>query len=212
MKNRLTITTLVAVALATSFTASADSQGAFVSAGAGHSNATPGNSRAYDVMGGYRWEVDRPFYLGVEGGYVDLSRIKRTFDSSDAFTDITGPHTLTSHSRTRATNKGLLLGVNGKWELPGNYFIVAHAGVARYRDELRYRDTGTLDGVPTEGFGGKYRFYSTNYYAGAGFGYNFSPQVGLSFMYDRYAPRYEGFQQKTTVNFDTWSAAVEFRF
>jgi len=214
MKNVLLLAMASIAALSTSVVARADSQGAFVQANVGHANAnTSGSSStAYGALGGYRWAVDAPFYLGVEGGYVNLNRAHFTSDSAFPITDITGPHTLTSHSRIKSKDEAVLLGVNGKWELPGQYFVTAHTGVARYRNNIHVQATGTLDGVPTEGFNDRYSYYDTNYYAGVGFGYDFSPQVSLSFTYDHYAPRYAAFGIKETVNLDMYAAAVEFRF
>jgi hypothetical protein len=212
MKNVLLLAAVSIAALSTSLVACADSQGAFVQANVGHANTSGSSSTAYDVLGGYRWAVDAPFYLGVEGGYVNLNRVHFTSDSTYALTDITGPHTLASHTRGTSKNEAVLLGVNAKWELPGQYFITAHTGVARYRNNIHVQATGTLDGVPTEGFNDRYSYYDTNYYAGIGFGYGFSPQVSLSFNYDHYAPRYEAYGIKETVKFDMYAAAVEYRF
>ena len=211
MKNIL----LLAAALAAGSSSAAvfaDSQGAFIQANVGRSNSASKGSPAYGALAGYRWSVDAPFYLGVEGGYANLNRIRFTNDSTLMLTDITGPHTFTSHSRITSKNEALLLGVNGKWELPGRYFITAHAGVARYRDDIRVHSTGTRDGLPTDGFSDRYRSFDTDYYAGVGFGYDFSPQVSLSFTYDHYAPQYKAFGFKENVNVDAYATAVEFRF
>jgi hypothetical protein len=212
MKNVFVLAAAGIAALSIPYAAYADSQAAFLQANVGHTNTDARNSTAYGVLGGYRWAVDEPFYLGVEGGYVNLDRAHFRDDSTISFTDPTGPHTLTSHSRGKSTNEALLLGVNGKWELPGQYFITAHAGLARYRDDIRVHASGTLDGVATEGFSDRYRYYDTSYYAGLGFGYDFNRQVSLSFNYDHYEPRYEEFGIKETVKFDTYGMGVEFRF
>lgn len=212
MKNVLLLTAAAVAALSTSSAVFADSQGAFVQANVGHANSNVKSSSAYGVLGGYRWTVDAPFYLGMEGGYMNLNHSHFTYNNTLVTTDIVGPHTLTSQSRVSSKNEALLLGVNGKWELPGRYFITAHAGVARYRNVVRVHSTGTLDGLPTDGFHDRYRYYDTNYYAGIGFGYDFNPQVSLSFNYDHYAPRYEAFGVKEDVNFDAYGMAAEFRF
>lgn len=212
MKKALLLVAAGTVAFSTSFAALADSQGAFVQAGVGHSDSDARSSSTYGVLGGYRWAVRAPFYLGVEGGYVNLNRSNSTFSNTFAITDVTGPHTLTSRTRARMKNEALLLGVSAKWELSGQYFVTAHGGIARYRNDIHAHSNGTLDGVPTEGFSDRYRYYDTNYYAGLGFGYDFNPQVSLSFTYDHYQPRYEAFGIKETVKFDTYGAAVEFRF
>ena len=212
MKNVLLLAAAGIAAISTSFVACADSQGTFVQANVGHTNTDLNNSTSYGVLGGYRWAVDAPFYLGVEGGYTNLNRNNFTSRGSLDVVDMTGPHTLAGQSRIKSKNEALLLGVNGKWELPAQYFITAHAGVARYRDDVNVHSTGTLDGRPTDGSHDHYRFYDTNYYAGVGFGYDFSPQVSLSFNYDHYAPQYETFGIKDKVKFDSYSAGVEFRF
>jgi hypothetical protein len=214
MKNVLLISAAVAAALSISWAAYADSQGAFVQANIGRTNANANakDSSGYGALGGYRWAVDAPFYLGVEGGYMNLSRQTFTARTGVDFVDATGAHTLTGESRIKSKNEALLLGVNGKWELPAQYFITAHAGVARYRNDVQIHSTGTLDGQPTDGSHDHFRYYDTSYYAGVGFGYDFNPQVSLSFNYDHYAPQYEAFGIKDKVKFDAYSAAVEFRF
>lgn len=199
-------------AFSTSFAAFADSEGVFVQANVGHTSTDARNSTAYGLLGGYRWAMDRPFYLGVEGGYVNLNRARFTDDRTTSYTDLTGPHTLTTHSRARSKNEALFLGITAKWELPGQYFITAHTGLARYREDIRVRSSGILDGEVTEGFRDRYRYYDTSYYAGVGFGYDFNRQVSLSFNYDHYEPRYDEFGVKESVRFNTYSATVEFRF
>ena len=212
MKNILLITAAGIAALSWSFAACADSEGAFVQASAGQSQVRSRNSTAYGVLGGYRWAVDRRLYLGLEGGYMRLGREHDSFDYATTLTDITGPHAFTGRTEGKIKDEALLLGVNGKWELPAHYFITAHAGIARYREDQHLRFTGTRDGVPTEGGSDQYSYYDSSYYAGLGFGYDFSQQVSLTFTYDHYAPRYEAHGIKETVKFNTYAAALGFRF
>jgi hypothetical protein len=212
MKNVLLLAAAGLVALSISFTACADSQGAFMLANVGRTHTDANNSTAYGISGGYRWVIYGPFSFGGEGGYVNLSRAYFQDDRTISSIDPTGLHTLTSHTRGKSKNEALLLGVNGKWELPGRYFITAHAGLARYRNKVRLHATGILDGVSTEGFSDRYRYYDTSYYAGVGFGYEFSPQVSLSFTYDHYEPRYEAYGIRESIKLDTYGASVEFRF
>ena len=212
MKNVLLLVEASAAVFSVHSTARAESAGAYVQATAGHVDSDASNGSTYGVLGGYRWAVDAPFYLGVEGGYVNLGRSHLRSGSTISFTDATGPHTLSSQSRGRGKNEALLLGINAKWELPGQYYLTAHAGVARYRAQTRVRSTGVLDGVPTEGFSDRFRAYDTNYYAGIGFGYDFESVVSLGITYDHYAPRYESMGFKETVKFDTYGASLGFRF
>jgi hypothetical protein len=214
MKNVLLISAAIVAALSASSAVYADSQGAFIQAAFGrtNTNSNDNNSSGYGALGGYRWAVDAPFYLGLEGGYMELNRDHFTARSGFDFVDTSGTHTLAGQSRIKGRNEAVLLGVNGKWELPAQYFITAHAGVARYRNDVRIHSTGTLDGLPTDGSHDHYRYYDTSYYAGLGFGYDFSPQVGVSFNYDHYAPRYDVFGNKDKVKFDSYSVGVEFRF
>ena len=214
MKNVLLISAAIIAALSTSYAAHADSQGAFIQGNFGrtNTNANDNNSSGYGALGGYRWAVDAPFYLGLEGGYAELNRNHFTARSDFDFVDMSGAHTLASQSRIKGKNEAILLGVNGKWELPARYFITAHAGVARYRNDVRIHSTGTLDGQPTDGSHDHYRYYDTSYYAGIGFGYDFSPQLGMSFNYDHYAPRYDVAGYKYKAKFDSYTAGVEFRF
>src|SRR3954466_10654804 len=92
MKNVLLISAAVAAALSISWAAYADSQGAFVKANIGRTNANANakDSSGYGALGGYRWAVDAPFYLGVEGGYMNLSRQTFTARTGVDFVDATG--------------------------------------------------------------------------------------------------------------------------
>lgn len=212
MKNVLLLVAASAAVFSVHSTARAESAGAFAQATAGHVDSDASSGSTYGLSGGYRWAVDAPFYLGVEGGYVNLWRSRLRYDRTLSFTDVTGPHTLSSQSRGRGKTEALLLGINAKWELPGQYYLTAHAGVARYREQTRSHSTGVLDGVPTEGFSDRFRTYDTNYYAGIGFGYDFDSGLSLGIAYDHYAPTYESMGFKKTVKFDTYGVSLGFRF
>lgn len=212
MKSALLLIAAGITACSVSSAACADNEGAFVQATLGRANTDAKDSTVYGVLSGYRWEINKPFYLGLEGGYVSLNRTNFRDDRTISFVDPAGQHTLTSQSRLKQRNEALLLGVNGKWELPGRYFITAHAGMARYRQDIRVRANGILDGVATDGFNDRHRYYDTSYYAGVGFGYDFNERVSLSFTYDHYEPRYEEFGIKESFKFNTYGGAVELRF
>lgn len=196
-----------------SFGAHAESDGAFVNVGVGSSRYDINRSSfddkkdtAIGVVGGYRWAVDRPFFLGVEAGYVDLGKMSNRYDYVDAY--------VSDHEKAEFTGKAILIGVNGKWELPHYWTITARLGLAHSRTESKIDYTVSSD-VYGYSFSDRARQSSNDngIYAGLGFGYDFTPEFGVTVNYDHYALKAKNItDDKRTVNVSVWGVAAEYRF
>jgi OmpA-OmpF porin, OOP family len=212
---------LLSAAVATAFSfasfaaAAATHDGAFVSVTAGGSQYDVHGGGAYDkkdssVNGlvGYRWVVDRPFSIGVEAGYANLG--KMTYNDS-VYDDYYG---ITDTVKAKFKGKAVLVGANGKWDLPNGFTITAHAGLAHSQIDFSAREY--IDG--DDGYHRTYKLadgtsHDNAIYAGLGFGYDFSPNFGISVVYDHYALKAEDvLGDKRTVNVGVFGGTVEYRF
>jgi OmpA-OmpF porin, OOP family len=197
-----------------SFSAAAVTQdGAFIGVNGGrshysishvNSNFNDYNDTAFGAVAGYRWVVDRPFSLGVEAGYVDLGRMTL----SQGY--------ITYSYEDKIKGQALLIGANGKWDLPHGFTITARAGFAHSRTKLdetiTYSNYNIIGGKPgTE----KYHQDSNDngIYGGLGFGYDFNENFGITLTYDHYALKAENITgDKRTVNVGVTGVAAEYRF
>jgi opacity protein-like surface antigen len=203
MKNKvLAIALIAAVAPALSFAAdTGDNSGFFVNGNVGQSNLDKGayndSDTGYGANVGYRWALAPNFLLGVEGGYTKLGK----FDPKNAY-DGAG--------LDRADVKGWNLGVNGHFNLSPNWYISARGGY--FRGDV----TGDqiLSAVPTaDGTGTVYTLNhvddtSNKYYAGAGFGYDFSNNLSVGLNYDYYKTDKNGLKLDPSLV----SVSAEYRF
>jgi hypothetical protein len=195
-----------------SFSASAvTQQGWFVGVNGGsshysvsHTSFDDNNDSAFGAVAGYRWVVDRPFSLGVEAGYVDLGKQKA---NGRTMGDV---YTLDYDAKFKG--QALLIGANGKWDLPHGWTITARGGFAHTR--TKYDETDVYTGCcGTDTY--RYHKDSTDngVYGGLGFGYDFNENVGITLNYDHYALKADDITgDKRTVNVGVFGAAVEYRF
>jgi opacity protein-like surface antigen len=213
---KLLLTAAAAAALSfASFGAHAADEGAFIGINGGsanydisHASFQDKKDTALGAVVGYRWAVDRPFYFGVEAGYVDLGNITAKYNERYlAQTVVLGER------KYELAGKAVLVGGNGKWVLPHNWTITARLGLAHSRTTYDIRDTLYLDG--TTPFVSKSRSSSNDngIYAGVGFGYDFTPNIGVALNYDNYSLKAQNItSDKRTVNVGVWGASAEFRF
>jgi opacity protein-like surface antigen len=216
---RLILTAAAAATLLfASFGAHAASEGTFIGINGGRTNYDISHSdfhdktdTAFGAVVGYRWAVDRPFYLGVEGGYVDLGKIK----STDEF----GGITYIEKDKYELKGRALLLGANGKWELPHHWSITARLGVAHshtsydIHSDYTFRNLGTGSVGPTDSRESHESSNDNGIYAGVGFGYDFTKNFSVTLNYDNYSLKAQDItEDKRTVNVGVWGAAAEFRF
>jgi len=218
---KLLLSAAAAAALSlTSFGAHASSEGTFISLNGGRTNYDISHAdfhdktdTAFGAVAGYRWAVDRPFYFGVEAGYVDLGKITDHYEASQPYYVPGGTLTDTYTEKDRLKGRALLVGANGKWELPHHWTITGRFGLAHSHTSYDYRINETI---------GNQNVYSDSFhsssndngiYAGLGFGYDFTPNLGVTVNYDNYSLKAQNItSDKRTVNVGVWGGAVEFRF
>jgi opacity protein-like surface antigen len=204
-----------------SFGACASSEGAFVGINGGrtnydisHADFHDKSDTAFGAVVGYRWAVDRPFYFGVEAGYVDLGKITSHYEVSQPFYNYQGPTGLDTYKeKDELKGRAVLIGANGKWELPHHWTITARLGVAHSHTSYDVKANETIDEqvVQSEKFHDSSN--DNGIYAGLGFGYDFTKNFGVTVNYDNYSLKAEGItDDKRTVNVGVWGAAAEFRF
>ncbi|QWT19832.1 porin family protein [Bacillus sp. NP157] len=208
----LSVAAATALSLASFSAAAVTQQGAFVSVNGGsshysvsHTSFDDNNDTAFGALAGYRWVVDRPFSLGVEVGYVDLGSMKASDDYSfPGQTDV---------YKAKFKGQALLVGANGKWDLPHGFTITAHAGLAHSR--VKYSISEYVS--PSQpGYTPYYSNHDSNdngVYGGLGFGYDFNENLGLTLVYDHYATKAENITgDKRTVNVGVTGLSLEYRF
>ena len=144
--------------------------GVFINGQVGRSELDKGiyddHDTGYGGNVGYRWAFSPNVAIGVEGGYTKLG----SFDPKNVG-DLAGP-------LGRADVKGWNLGVNGHFNLTPNWYISARGGYFRGDVQGTYfADPATPVRVDST---------SNKYYAGAGFGYDFSRNVSVGLNYDYY--------------------------
>ncbi|MGA7438450.1 MAG: outer membrane beta-barrel protein [Luteibacter sp.] len=205
------IAAMTTIAVAAPALAYADGQGAFVQAGAGQASQNH-TGTSWSLSGGYRWAVASGLYVGLEGGYHDLANGKFRYSANESFTDIDGPHRLNSQSVAHLGTKAVTFGVAARWDFADKVYATAHGGIARYRYRQRTEGTSTIDDQPPQDSHFAYSLFDTRWYAGAGMGYDFTPQLSLQFTYDHYPQHYSVYGYRFSNNLDIYSTALEFRF
>jgi OmpA-OmpF porin, OOP family len=207
----LTVAAAAALSLASFSAAAVTQQGAFVSVNGGsshysvsHSNFDDNNDSAYGALVGYRWVVDRPFSIGVEAGYVYLGAQKASgrLTGDDYYLDY--------HDKFKG--EAVLVGANGKWDLPHGWTITARAGLAHSR--AKYDSTETYVGCcGSQDFWFHKQSSDNGVYGGLGFGYDFNENFGITATYDHYALKAEDvIGDKRTVNIGVTGLNLEYRF
>jgi len=168
--------TILAIALAAAGFAAlpvashaADTSGFFINGNVGQSNLSKGayddDDTGYAANVGYRWAVAPNVLIGLEGGYTDLGSIspKSGYRGSGVGS---------------ADVKGWNVGVNGHFNVTDNWYISGRGGFFRADLEGGYLDSV---GAPV-----RVDDNSNKWYAGAGFGYDFSNKFSLGLNYDYY--------------------------
>lgn len=168
-------TTILAIALAGGLAAlpiashAADS-GFFINGNIGQSNLSKGlyddDDTGYGINAGYRWALAPNFLLGVEGGYTDLGEydVKNRYNGAGL---------------GKAEIKGWNVGVNGHFNMTENWYLSGRAGL--FRADVK-GDYLTAGGTAV----GRVDDNSNSWYAGAGFGYDFSNHMSVGLNYDYY--------------------------
>ena len=187
--------------------ASDANSGAFVSGSVGqskyHGSGFDDNSdTGAAVYVGYRWSPEQRFWIGPELGFVDLGKVSQ-------HENFNYPGGLYDNYHYRAKSRATLLGVNMKWDLGEQMYLVVHGGV----DEAR--TTFTLD-EDTNIFDDPYHESShvskNSWYAGATLGYNFNRNFGLGVSYDNYNVRTASTGSENRANASVIGVTAEVRF
>jgi OOP family OmpA-OmpF porin/outer membrane immunogenic protein len=192
MKNTLFALALSAAGLAVaplqSHAADNGNGGFFVNGNVGQSNLSKGvyddNDTAYGVNLGYRWALNPNVALGVEGGYTDLGK----FDTKNSVAGL-----------PQAKISGWTAGVNGHFNLNPEWYVSGRAGLFRGDVKGAYLASATPVYVDDT---------STKYYAGAGFGYDFSNNLSVGLNYDYYKTDKSGLSLDPSLV----SVSAEYRF
>ena len=198
MRNTLLATALAATALFALPIAHAADSGVFINGNIGQSNLNKGayddSDTGYAANIGYRWALAPNFLLGVEGGYTDLGSVSPS-SGSPALGD--------------AKISGWNVGANAHFNLTDNWYLSGRAGLFRANLKGGYVNSVTpdLNGNPVYGIT-QVDDNSNKWYAGAGFGYDFSNNVSVGLNYDYYKASRNGFN----VNPHMVSVSGEYRF
>ncbi|HET6555658.1 MAG TPA: outer membrane beta-barrel protein [Dyella sp.] len=169
-------------------------QGWYVGANAGYGQVKKGpyddGDVAGAVKGGYRFALNPETSLGVEVGYVYLGRV----DARSLYSQNVGGNT---QSKLQGATAGLDLrySFSPKWygEVRGGAFFAKGEGLTN--DKFNPQQV---------------RFNSTNYYAGAGVGYNVTPKWSVALNYDYY----QASDNDKNIHLPTnlYSVSAEYRF
>jgi opacity protein-like surface antigen len=146
--------------------------GVFINGQIGRSDLDKGfyndDDTGYGANVGYRWAFSPNLAIGVEGGYTRLG----SFDpKSGAVLDLGAPI-------PQAKVQGWNLGLNGHFNLNPNWYISARGGY--FRGDVKGQ---TFEGPSATTYVDE---TSNKYYAGAGFGYDFSRNISVGLNYDYY--------------------------
>jgi len=162
---------LVAVPAAFAQDASQNAQqGWYVGANAGYGQIKKGpydnGDFAGGVKGGYRFALNPELSLGVEAGYVYLGRA-----------DARGLYTQNYGGDAKSKLQGATAGLDLRYSFSPKWYGEVRGGAFFAKGEGLTNDKFNPQSV---------RFNSTNYYAGAGVGYNITPQWSVGLNYDYY--------------------------
>ena len=194
-------TTLLAIALASAGLLAAplaahaqalDKGGFFINGNIGKANVDDGfyddDDTGFAGNLGYRWAVSPGFAIGVEGGYADLGKYAPNAGRAAAGV-LLGDAEL----------KGWTAGVNGHFNLTDNWYLSGRTGLFRADVTGDYLAAGIPVRVDDT---------SNKWYAGAGFGYDFSNNFSVGLNYDHY----EVDKSNLDLNSDLVSVSAEVRF
>ena len=195
MKNTLLAISLASAGIfavpVSSHAADNDNGGFFINGNVGQSNLDKGayndSDTGYGANIGYRWALTPSVALGVEGGYTNLGSI----DAKPSFGTL---------GVGRAEIDGWNVGVDGHFNVTPNWYLSGRTGLFRGNLKGGYLNaSGTAVNIDDT---------SNKYYAGAGFGYDFSNNLSVGLNYDYYKVDKNGLN----LSPDLVSVSGEYRF
>ncbi|QEE25765.1 MAG: porin family protein [Rhodanobacter sp.] len=147
-----------------------------------------GHDTGYGINGGYRWAVSPSVALGAEIGYNDLGNIhaKNIFNGNRVV------------DRQKTQLHGWTAGVNGHFNISPNWYVSARTGIYGWKGHGMSNDE-----LPT-----RHSVDDTSWYAGAGFGYDFTNNFSLGLNYDYYNAK----KHNVDLSTDMVSVSAEYRF
>ena len=171
--------------------ANGDNGGFFVNGMIGQSNLDKGayndSDTGYGGNVGYRWALSPAVAIGLEGGYTYLGK----YDPKSGFEGTGLP---------RAEVKGWNVGANGHFNITPQWYISGRAGWFRPEVKGGFFDAAGLPVSVDD--------TSNKWYAGAGFGYDFTNNFSVGLNYDYYKANVSGLN----LNPDLVSVSAELRF
>ncbi len=197
MKTTLLALALSAAALALPLAShAADAGGFFVNGGLGQSDVDKGIYNDNETAGyaniGYRWALSPAAALGFEGGYTSQG----TYSPNGGFADL-----------PKGKASGWTLGVNGHFNFTPEWYVSGRFG-GYFADIKGSYFPGGLSVNPLSTDAVYVNGNSTDYYAGAGIGYDFSNNFSIGVNYDYYKASKNGL----TLDPNLFSVSGEFRF
>ena len=172
-----------AAAVMPSRSEAASDGGFFVNGRIGRSDLSKGrlddNDTGYAANIGYRWAVAPSFLIGIEGGYTDLGEFSVRTPLQKVTTSISGWN----------------VGANGRFTIADRWYLTGRAGLFRGDTEVKAAPFRSDDN-------------SNKWYAGIGFGYDFSNNLSVGLNYDYYKSSLDG----ANFNPKLVSVSGEYRF
>jgi OmpA-OmpF porin, OOP family len=188
--------------------------GFLVNGGVGQSsireNLFGNNETAYDANFGYRWG-----WFGLEAGYVNPGKfttsVPAVWTTTPPIGSTVGSTTTTGRLNFDARLHGFTAGVDAHYDFAPNWYVSGRAGAFRWNGSEDNYGSGSTVYVYGSGLVFVTNSISkTDWYAGAGFGYDFSNNFGIGIDYDHYrATSSSNFINLTTA---IWSVNAEYRF
>ena len=169
-----------------------DNGGWFVNGSGGRTSINNGpyddRSTGYAFNTGYRWGLSPSVALGFEVGYNDLGniRVKNAFTSDPVL------------AKNRSELHGWTTGVNGHFNMTPQWYVSARTGIYSWRGHgLSNTDNPLRKSVN-----------KTDWYGGAGIGYDFANNWSLGVNYDYFQAK----KNQVDLTTDMVSVSAEFRF
>jgi len=142
----------------------------------------------YGINGGYRWALNPSVALGAEVGYNDLGNIhaKNIFNSDPVIAD------------NKSQLHGWTVGANARLDMTPNWYLSGRAGLYSWTGHGMNNDVNPI----------RKSLDDNSWYAGAGIGYNITPQLSVGVNYDYF----DASKDHVNLSTDMVSASAEYRF
>ncbi len=171
----------------------------------------------YDFNLGWRFPVESNASVGLELGYTDLGRVE------DKANKITKSPVINYNQKLSA--KGLTVGVNGRFNLVEQWYVSARGGLFRSTLENKYSNVLVAPNKK-DGFAFTGKKKDSNWYLGAGTGWNITSNFSVGVNFDYYKLKdtlkfnnakanntnVKRFQSKFKTGVSVLSASAEYRF